>query len=71
MKELVALSTTISEENKVEVIDAIVLTTTETPRTPAAAERLKKYLPGLGKTAQDVISSVLSETAKKILYPGP
>jgi hypothetical protein len=69
MKELVALTTKIREEDKAEVIDAIILTTTETPRTPAAAERLKKYLPVLGKTLQDVITSVLSETARKILFP--
>jgi hypothetical protein len=33
------------------------------------AERLKKYWPVLGKTLQDVVTNVLSETAKKILFP--
>jgi len=70
-KDIVELSTTLGAEDKAEVIDAIILTSTESPRTPVAAEKLKKYLPVIGKTAQDVITAVLSETAKNILFPGP
>jgi len=67
-KELLAMSK-LSEADKSEVIDAIILSTTDTPRTSVAAERLKKYWPAIGQTIQGVVTDVLSETAKKILFP--
>jgi hypothetical protein len=68
-KELVQLSTTIDESAKEEVFEAIIATTTGTAKVSVGAERLKKYWPVLGKTLQDVVTNVLSETAKKILFP--
>ena len=66
-KELVAMSTKLDDKQKAEVIEAIIASSTETARTSIGAERLKKYWSVVGKTAQDVVTSVLSETAKKIL----
>lgn len=69
-KELVALSNDFDDNAKTELIEAIVVGTTETAKTTVAAEKLKKFWPAAGKTLQDVITSVLSETAKKVLF-GP
>jgi hypothetical protein len=69
-KELVELSTAIKESEKPQVIEAIIVSSTGTSQASVGAETLKKYWPVLGSTLKDVVTNVLSETAKKILL-GP
>jgi len=64
------MSESIKDEEKAAVIDAIIVSTGETPKTPVAAQKLRRYLPSMGEALRQVLINLASETAKKILL-GP
>jgi hypothetical protein len=69
--ELDGLTAEEKEQLKKSIDDIVV----DTPRTTVAATRFKRLASKAGKGAVDsfksILISVLSEAAKKILFPGP
>jgi hypothetical protein len=62
-----------SEEERTKLTNSLVDLASDTPRTPLAAERMKKALAKLGEHAgialREIIVDISSETAKKIMFP--
>ncbi len=71
--EILAMDIEISQEEKQLIKDAIPNLIVETPETPLAASKYKKTMAKVGETTSEVmrqlIIDVISETAKKILFP--
>jgi hypothetical protein len=55
------MSPAIKDEDKAEVIEAIVVSSRETPKTPSAAEKLKMYLIMLGEAGEKILIELFEE----------
>lgn len=62
-----------TDENKTRLADSLVDIAANTPRTPLAAERMRRVLEKLGGhlgiALREILVDISSETAKKILFP--
>ncbi len=74
-KELIGLADDLSPTEKEDFDNTVGDLMKEGPRTPVAAEKFRRYCKRAGKAVGEgiwkIVIDVASETAKKILIPGP
>jgi hypothetical protein len=74
-QELVAEDENLSEVDKASLDKDLPALVSDTPQTPAATERVRKVLEKAGNATADGLSKILvgviTEAAKKALFPGP
>lgn len=72
-EELIALDDAIAEESKRLIMEAIPDLLVESPTTPVAAAKYRVGISKAGKTLKEMLHNllvdVISETAKKIIFP--
>ncbi len=73
LRELAELDDGLSDEDATELAKSAEATLSETPKTKAAAVRVKRILTRAGRetasAARDLLVDVMAETAKRIIWP--